>query len=82
MLETLSPLDNRYKQNTSFTKKYFSEYSFCKYRIQIELQYFEHLCKLNLQELNNIDTSFLSTIFNNFTYDEFLKVKQYEKNKT
>ena len=39
MLETLSPLDNMYKQNTSFTKKIpFSEYSFCKY-VEYKLNY-------------------------------------------
>ena len=59
--------------------KIIFEFAFCKYRIFVELIYFKHLCKLNLKTLQLQNTQFINLILDNFDYNEYLKIKDYEK---
>ena len=38
-LTSITPIDGRYKQETSDIKNYHSEYSFIRYRIMVEIEY-------------------------------------------
>ena len=50
----ISPIDGRYSQLTEKLKQYFSEAALIKYRVYIEIEYFIHLCSINLPELKGI----------------------------
>ncbi len=76
---SISPLDDRYKNITKDIKEYFSEFAFCKFRLFVELHYFAKLCKLNLPELQVDNTDFIDNILDNFNYDEYLTIKEYEQ---
>ena len=39
-MDNISPIDGRYKSITKVLSDYFSEFSFFKYRLYVELQYF------------------------------------------
>ena len=41
MLKTISPLDNRYLTQSQELSNYFSEFAFCKYRIRVEISWFQ-----------------------------------------
>ncbi len=73
---SISSIDGRYRNITYNLENYFSEYSFFKYRVKVEINYFINLCK----ELNitTIDENYLNSIKNNFNQEECLKIKQIE----
>jgi len=82
---SLSPLDDRYKNITEGLKKYFSEYAFFKYRLRVELKYFQKLLTLELPELLELDPIKINEIFKK-TYrrysknsDSYKKIKEYEE---
>ncbi len=80
-MNNISPIDGRYHNITKSLSKYFSEYSFFKYRLYVELQYFIHLIDV-LPELKSIaSSSNKSQIINIWTYfdkDDFIIIKQHE----
>lgn len=43
-LLAISPIDGRYKRNTTKLVDYFSEFAFFKYRVLVEVEYFIALC--------------------------------------
>ncbi len=51
-IETLSPLDSRYRQRSAELLPFFSEQAFFKYRVFIEVEYLVHF--LNLTRVGNI----------------------------
>jgi len=53
-LNNISPIDGRYSKLTKDLNNYFSESALIKYRVYIEIAYFNSLCKLRLKELKNI----------------------------
>ena len=58
----ISPIDGRYSQLTEELKQYFSEAALIKYRVYIEIEYFIHLCSINLPELKGISKKNLKDI--------------------
>lgn len=58
-LGALSPLDGRYQKQTEKLAQYFSEQAYVKYRISIEIDYLNDLCK------------FLGKPIPDFTFDNF-----------
>ena len=61
-LNNISPIDGRYAKLTKELNCYFSESALIKYRVFIEIEYFQHLVKLNLPELQKIQTKKLDQI--------------------
>ena len=61
-LNNISPVDGRYSKLTKELSKYFSEAGLIKYRVYIEIQYFIHLCNMNLPELKLITKKDLAKI--------------------
>ncbi len=81
-LTALSPIDGRYRRVTEGLAPYLSEFGLIKYRVQVEIEYFIALCELPLPQLKNVDNSIFSSlrsIYQNFTEDDALKIKEIEK---
>ena len=80
-MDNISPIDGRYHNITKSLSSYFSEFSFMKYRLYIELQYFVHLIDV-LPELKSIASpsikSLIINIWKIFDKDDFNIIKQYE----
>ena len=80
-MDNISPIDGRYQEITSVLSVYFSEFSFFKYRLYVELLYFIALIDL-LPELEIIRTpdikSQVISIWEKFNNEDYLKIKNYE----
>jgi adenylosuccinate lyase len=80
----ISPIDGRYHNYTKILNHYFSEFALFKYRLLFEIAYFLYLkedVNLNeLKELTSIDCSIIRTIYDNFTLNDCIMIKNIEKN--
>lgn len=61
-LTALSPIDGRYREKTRHLAQWFSEQALMRYRLQVELAYFEFLCDIPLPELQGTDRSRLEPL--------------------
>lgn len=82
-LSSISPVDGRYVNMTKPLQEYFSEYSFIKERINIELKWLiyclNHIPKaINLEELNRIENDVVRFI-ENITINDAIAIKQIEQ---
>jgi len=81
-LTAISPVDGRYRRNTSELAAYFSEFGLIRYRVLVEVEYFIALCELPLPQLASVDTSLfdeLRSMYRNFTEADALQIKETEK---
>ena len=81
-LNSISPIDGRYHNNTIKLSGYFSEKAFIKYRIIVEIEYFISLVEIPLPQLKSFPTKKikdLKNIYEKFTVDDALEVKRIEK---
>ncbi|WP_417886768.1 adenylosuccinate lyase [Zunongwangia sp.] len=81
-LEAISPIDGRYHSKTKALAAYFSEEALIKYRVKVEIEYFIALCKLPLPQLQEVEESIfpkLRSIFENFSSEDALAIKEIEK---
>lgn len=82
-MNCISPIDGRYKEITSELSKFFSEFSFFKYRLFVEIQYFCHLIPVlpELHELKDQKTIIYSImhIWTSFSNIDYIIIKNYEK---
>lgn len=81
-LTAISPVDGRYRRNTSELAGYFSEFGLIRYRVLVEVEYFIALCELPLPQLQAIDKASypaLRAIYQNFTEADALEIKDTEK---
>ncbi len=81
-LNAISPVDGRYRSKTHSLAPYFSEEALIKYRVLVEIEYFIALCELPLPQLQTIDKnvySELRDIYQNFSTEDALKIKETEK---
>ena len=81
-LNAISPIDGRYRSKTQALAPYFSEEALIKYRVLVEVEYFIALCQLPLPQLQNIDKAIypaLRNIYENFSTDDALWIKETEK---
>lgn len=80
-LTKISPVDGRYAGKTKDLNNYFSEYALIRYRVFVEIRYFQALMQLNITPLSDSLKSSLSeldTIIDNFDLADAEKVKQFE----
>lgn len=81
-MDNISPIDGRYQKITNVLSDYFSEFSFFKYRLYVELQYFIALIDV-LPELQSIRSSDVSSnilrIWNDFCKEDYLLIKAHEE---
>ncbi len=81
-ISAISPIDGRYREKTFELENYFSEFALIKYRVFIEIQYFIALCRIPLPQLAEFEhTKFdkLNKIFDNFSIEDALHIKEIEK---
>jgi len=81
-LQTISPVDGRYRNTTQNLSKYFSEYALIKYRVYVEIEYFIALCEVNLIGLQNFDKNNypkLRAIHEQFNDEHAQEIKDTEK---
>lgn len=84
---SLSPLDERYFEQTKELRSYFSEMAFFSYRLFVEVKYFINLIDV-LPELEPLikDKEFINETLMNyyhfFTIDDYKTIKEYEKQTT
>ena len=62
MLTAISPIDGRYHRQTAALSAYFSEYALIRYRILVEVRYFEALCRLPLPQLKSVSAEKLEAL--------------------
>ena len=79
-LKCISPIDGRYKSKTGDLESFFSEMSFNKYRILVEIEYLISLGKLDVyDDLDEPMIDFLRNIYKNFDFEECIKLKKIEE---
>ena len=81
MSNAISPLDGRYYEKLKELSSYFSEKSFFKYRLYIELKYFVQLIEYlpELKDLNNQEIRLrLMSYFLNFNDEDYINIKKIE----
>ena len=82
MLTAISPIDGRYADKTTSLVPFFSEMALIRYRVQVEVEYFIALCELPLPQLADFPKeryADLRKLYQNFTEEEALKVKEIEQ---
>ena len=82
MLTAISPIDGRYADKTTSLVPFFSEMALIRYRVQVEVEYFIALCELSLPQLAAFPKekyTDLRKLYQNFTEEEALKVKEIEQ---
>ena len=78
-LNNITPIDGRYKAKTESLSNYFSEYSFIRYRILVEIEYLISLSKIDLLDnLTEEEETYLKSIYQQFTIQEAESVKEIE----
>jgi len=81
-LTAISPVDGRYRTNTSELATYFSEFGLIRYRVQVEIEYFIALSFTGLTQfpsLSDAKQRQLRQIVEQFSLDDASKIKQIEK---
>jgi adenylosuccinate lyase len=82
-LSAISPVDGRYRRQTKNLASYFSEFGLIKYRVLVEIEYFIALSEKPLPQLSSVlneDTKqSLRAIYQNFTEEQALKIKEIEQ---
>lgn len=82
LLTAISPIDGRYRSKNDDLAPYFSEYALIRYRVRVEVEYFISLCQIPLHQLQPISSKVfpsLRSVYQNFSLDDALKVKEIEK---
>jgi len=80
-LSCITPIDGRYRKTTEALAGFFSEQALIKYRLYIEVAYFEALCKIPLPELKGVKETDIEKLYatcNGFGEKDALKVKEIE----
>lgn len=81
-LTAISPVDGRYKNQTSELVAFFSEEALMKYRLKVEIEYFLALCEIPLPQLKGINKKPIEQFRNlylNFSGKDSLLIKEKEK---
>jgi adenylosuccinate lyase len=82
MLTAISPIDGRYAGKTKALSAYFSEFALIKYRVWVEVKYFQALCELPLPQLETIDPlklEQLNGIVDAFSLENAASIKDIER---
>lgn len=78
-LTAISPIDGRYRSKVQHLDEYFSEYALIKYRVLVEIEYFQFLADKKFFKLSpKLKTAFRE-ILENFSLEDAQKIKDTEK---
>lgn len=81
-LESISPIDGRYRKTVDTLSVYFSEKALIQYRVKVEICYFLALHELGIAPLSDFDKtkkSDLTQIFEAFSLEDAQAIKEIEK---
>ncbi len=82
-LNALSPIDGRYASKTRALSPYFSEYGLIRYRVLVELRWFQQLAAhpgiAEVPPLSAAASAFIDDIFANFSEDDAEDIKKRER---
>jgi adenylosuccinate lyase len=81
-LNTISPIDGRYRKSVEKLSSYFSEAAIIRYRILVEVEYFIALCELPLPQLKKFNSDLfpdLRSLYTEFRPEDAIRVKMIEK---
>ena len=81
-LTAISPIDGRYRNKVDKLSNYFSEFALIRYRVKVEIAYFIALADSGIPQLQAFDPalkSSLQAIYQNFTIDDAIQIKNAEK---
>ncbi|CAL4322161.1 adenylosuccinate lyase [Buchnera aphidicola] len=82
-LTAISPIDGRYANSTKVLREIFSEFSFLKYRLHIEIEWFKKIINihdvLDFDNIEDQDILFLDRIIKNFNEKDAISIKKIEK---
>lgn len=78
-LTAISPIDGRYRNQVQQLDEYFSEFALMKYRVLVEVEYFQFLANKKFFTLNAATRKALRDITENFSVEDALKIKETEK---
>ncbi|MEM6642489.1 MAG: adenylosuccinate lyase [Bacteroidota bacterium] len=81
-LDSISPIDGRYRKITSELANYFSEKALIKYRVKVEILYFISLCESGISQLSAYTEDqlrLMKNIYENFGHQDAEEIKEIEK---
>lgn len=82
-LKAISPIDGRYSDSTFLLRDIFSEFSFFKYRLIVEIHWFKKIMsiskKLDVKNLEKKEAAFLDNIIMTFNEKDAIDIKKIEK---
>jgi len=81
-LTSISPIDGRYRNKAVQLANYFSEYALIKYRLKVEITYFDALSKIPLTQLKGVTDNQLiiaQQLVENFSLQDAQVIKDIEK---
>ncbi|AYN24797.1 adenylosuccinate lyase [Buchnera aphidicola] len=82
-LTAISPIDGRYSNSTKFLRNIFSEFSFLKYRLNVEIQWLKKIIHmhqiLEIKNIENTEILFLDNILEKFNEEDAISIKNIEK---
>ena len=81
-LTAISPLDGRYRNKVKDLASYFSEFGLLRFRVKVEVEYFNTLAGLlpQLKPLNTAETKEkLQRIYLDFSLEDALRIKEIEE---
>ncbi|MHC1708052.1 MAG: adenylosuccinate lyase [Bacteroidales bacterium] len=81
-IQAISPVDGRYRKQTSPLSAYFSEGAIIRYRLKVEIEYFIALQELGINPLQDFPkemTSRIRQVYLDFSDDIALEIKNIEK---
>lgn len=79
-LNSISPIDGRYRSQAEELSEYSSEFALIKFRLEIEIKYLLALSKIDIyRKIKNVEQKTLEKILNEFDLEEAEKVKEIEE---
>lgn len=78
-LTAISPIDGRYRHQVQHLDEYFSEFALMKYRVLVEVEYFQFLADKKFFSLTAPVRKALREVLDNFSIDDALRIKETEK---
>lgn len=77
-LTAISPIDGRYRSKLHHLDEYFSEYALIKYRVLVEIEYFQFLASKKFFSISPAIKKVLKDTLENFSVADAQKIKETE----
>lgn len=78
-LTAISPIDGRYRGQVQHLSDYFSEYALIRYRVLVEVEYFQFLAKQRIFKMPDTVRMRLQKMMEDFKQDDAAWIKKTEK---